>query len=242
MKQYNLVLGLCIAFLGWTSCDLDDPDLGVAAADVITLSATDTDLVANGETSVVLTAELGRASEPNLAITFTTTSGTFLEADDSDTYTVAASGRTATATLVSATEVNENVVVTATVDAPNGGNSLPFKATRNLKFTRAFPENMIFSSDKLFVTNNGFDGANLCVQLFRNIGMVSANMQVNFEAIMLDSAMVSLVPFSFTDDNAKATNIVRSANLKKGQVAIVAEVLQENGMFLRDTLEINIVD
>ena len=227
--------------LGIFSCDLEDPDLGISADQVITLAVPNTSLLADGESFVVVTAELGPESDPNMQITFSTSNGSFLEGTDGEDYAVAASGKTATATLVTSDLIDDNVVIGAAVTSPTDA-TLIFRATETLTFIPALPDDMILTSSQSSISKSGLDDATLTVELFRTTGSTSQETRVDFEVVELDTATISLAPFAFSNDNGKVTNVVKSANLKPGAVAIIAKALNQNGEMVRDTFELNIIE
>jgi hypothetical protein len=237
----NFSFFIVIIFFGLLSCDLENPDIGIPVDDVITLEVTQNSILADGKSSMVLTAVLGEASDPNLQVTFITSRGTFLESAGENSYSTAASGKKATATLISADIVDEEVVVVASVAALEDA-SLVFKTSKTVSFTTAFPDDLLFSSSQTAISKSGLDNAVLTATLFKNIGVPSQDIKVNFKAIPLDTAIVSFAPFAFTGDDAMAITTVKSANLKPGKVAIVAETITQDGSMLSDTLEIIVND
>lgn len=239
-NQSYLILFACAFLTGLFSCDLEDPDVGTPISEVITLSAAQTELLANGANSVLLTAKLGDASDPNLQITFSTTDGTFLE-NGEKTYSVAASGKTATATLISSDMANDEVAITASVTALDDA-TLVFRASETLMFVPALPDDILLTSPQNSFSTSDLTGVILTATLFRDIGQPSQNTRVSFKAIPLDSAMVELTPFAFTGMNKTATSTVTSANQKTGRVAIVAEVPTQDDGVVRDTLELLVVE
>lgn len=235
-----LIFLACAVLTGLSSCDLEDPDVGTPISEVITLTSAQTELLANGVNSVVLTATLGDASDPNLQIAFSTTDGTFLENGET-TYSVAASGKTATATLISSDIADDEVAVTASVTALNDA-TLVFRTSQTLMFVPALPDDILLTSPQNSFSQTDLTGVVLTATLFRDIGQASQNTRVSFKAIPLDSAMVELTPFAFTGMNKTATSTVTSANQKTGRVAIVAEVPTQDGGAVRDTLELVVVE
>ncbi len=213
--------------LFWGSCQLENPELGVLTEEVITLAAENdlTDLPADGFSRLSLTAQLGPKADANEVITFFTEFGGFAEAGGEHVYEVTASSKTATATLVAGTTVVEGALLTATV----GG----FTAGYPLNFTRALPEDVIFTADKLTLSADGVDFTNLYVNLYRQQGQPSDGIKVSFSVeILSGSPEVLLVPFSFAE-NAVATVELRSANTEPGVVRITASTEGENGILER---------
>lgn len=242
MKILNYLSFFCILlWIGFSACELENPDEGIPVEEVITLSAAESSLLADGKSSVVLTAQLGDASDPNLLVSFSTSRGTFLEAAGENTYSIAASGKTATATLISSDIVDEEVVVVAAVASLNDP-SLIFKTSETVSFMTAFPDDLLLTSSQTSISKTGLNDATLSTMLFRNTGVPSQDLKVNFKVIPLDTATVSLAPFAFTGDNATATTTVKSANLQAGKVRIIAETLNQNEEILSDTLDLNIVE
>ncbi len=222
---FGLLLALLIlAFAG--ACKLENPELGISADEVITLSAEGDaqELLADGFSRLKLTAQLGPKANANEEITFFTEFGSFAEAG-SNTYTVTASSKTATATLVAGTTVIEDGLLTASV----GG----FTAEYPIDFVRALPQDVIFSAGKLTLAADGTDFTNLLVELFREEGRVSDGARVDFSVEVLEGeTQVLLVPFVYAGGTSVEVEL-RSANTEPGLLRITASTQGENGLLER---------
>ena len=218
-----LILAL-LTFFG--ACKLENPELGISTDEVITLTAEGDaqQLLADGFSRLKLTARLGPKADANEEITFFTEFGSFAEAG-SNTYTVLASSKTATATLIAGTTVIEDGLLTASV----GG----FTQEYPIDFVRALPQDAIFTAGKLTLSADGVDFTNLVFELFRNEGQPSDGAKVTFTAETLQgNTGVLLAPFVYAD-GARAEAELRSANTEPGLVRITASTEGEDGLLER---------
>ena len=219
-----LLIFTLLAFFG--ACKLENPELGISTDEVITLTAEGDaqQLLADGFSRLKLTARLGPKADANGEITFFTEFGSFAEAG-SNTYTVLASSKTATATLIAGTTVIEDGLLTASV----GG----FTQEYPIDFVRALPQDAIFTAGKLTLSADGADFTNLVFELFRDEGQPSDGAKVSFTAETLEgNTQVLLTPFVYAD-GARAEAELRSANTEPGLVRITASTEGEDGLLER---------
>jgi hypothetical protein len=219
-----LIIALPVLFF-LTGCELQNPEVGVNVDDIITLRTADesaTSMLADGRSRITFIAELGPLADANQSITFQTEAGTFAEAAGSDenTFSINASGKEATATLISNTTIAEEVLITASVG--------DFIASKTIEFTRALPDDMTLTASALNIEANGSDLATLTVELFRNEGTPSDNARIDIQSSPLDTAEVEVLPFVFTDGTT-ATFEVKSKNREPGEVTISVTTEGTNG-------------
>lgn len=214
MKKYFSLYNLLIfSLLFAVSCGLEDPNIGTTTQEVIAVSASADELLADGTSRLTLTAELLEKADPNLDITFTTEAGFFPgNGAGAQQITVTASGRTAEVMLQSDNQTVSPVIVSAAVSN--------HRATAAVEFIRALPDDVVSSADRQTVTADRVDFARLTTKLFRDIGMPTVGTRVNYEIIEQDTASASIVPFDFTDENHESIVEVKSENGKPGVVLV----------------------
>ncbi len=242
MKQHDLqrfVIILLGIFLTLQSCELEDPTEGINSDDVIQLTAPASELLADGQDRLILTAELGPLAAGDESVSFQTSNGRFLLAteDDGQSVTTAASNKSAQATLVGSNLADDDVVVQATIEAENGE---LFQATLPLVFQRAYPDNMILTAEKSVIQSDRIDFANISIQLFRDSGTPSDKTIVHFEVIQLDSAQAEIVPFAFSGPDATLTTPIKSSNGLPGVIQLKATAETQDGSTLERVIELAI--
>ncbi|MEM1218925.1 MAG: hypothetical protein AAGH79_08430 [Bacteroidota bacterium] len=232
----NILIWIFAISISAIACELENPEVGVNVDEIITFSIEEgvTSLQANGQDRMTLTANLGRLTDANQLIVFTTELGRFAEASPSNpqVYQVVASGKQATATLITGTEAADEVNLTATVG--------DFVASSTIPFLREFPQDMTIVADKENIDADRIDFANIDVELFRNAGegIPSDAARIDIEAIPQDTALASVVPFVFSSGTS-ASFTIKSQNGKPGLVLLrlTTEAEGENAPIER-TLEL----
>lgn len=233
MRKIKLLFPLFLLITAW-SCELENPEIGVDTRQIIQLSLVngESEILANGQDRLTLEATLGPLADANLDVTFSTEKGRFAEADPSngDIYQVTASNKTATATLISDTEVANEVVVTVKVSN--------FVADTIISFTRAYPKFMTLTADKNTITADRIDFAQITFQLSRDSGegLPSTDARIDLEIVPLDTATASIVPFVFTTGQT-ATATIKSANGKPGKIQLIARTESSDGTTI-ETIEV----
>ncbi len=213
----NKLIWILLASISMVACELENPEVGVNVDEIITLSIEEgvTSLQANGQDRLTLTANLGKLADANQLIVFTTELGRFAEASPTDpqVYQVIASGKEATATLITGTEAADEVNLTAAVG--------DFVASSTIPFLREFPQDMTIVADKENIDADRIDFANIDVELFRDAGegIPTDAARIEIEAIPQDTALASVVPFVFTSGTA-ASFTIKSQNGKPGVVLL----------------------
>lgn len=210
----NLLLLVLTAVVLASSCELEDPTVGVTTEQIISLSASQPEISADGISRLTLTATLEEEADPNLAITFTTESGTFpIEGAGQAQTTLTASGRTAEVILQSSNTRIGSVVASATV----GTNYTVFE---NIEFLPALPDDILPVADRLSVATDRVDFAQITTTLSRDEGMTTVGTRIDYEVMELDTAKAEIVPFSFANANLQSVVSVKSANGLPGEVRI----------------------
>ena len=213
----NKLIWILLASISMVACELENPEVGVNVDEIITFSIEEgvTSLQANGQDRLTLTANLGKLADANQLIVFTTELGRFAEASPSNpqVYQVVASGKTATATLITGTEAADEVNLTAAVG--------DFVAASTIPFLREFPQDMTIVADKENIDADRIDFANIDVELFRDAGegIPTDAARIEIEAIPQDTALASVVPFIFTNGTT-ASFTIKSQNGKPGVVLL----------------------
>lgn len=228
MKKYILPLSLLSLLF---ACELQNPETGVLTDEVITLTLSDDEVLADEFSRIDITAQLGVRADANQEIVLRTEEGRFAGSteDDGKTYRITPSSKTANVTLVSSNLSRDEVILSAEV----GG----FIAQQKVDFIRAYPELMILQADKSVIDADRVDLANITVELFRTEGVPSTNAQINFEVVELDSARADIVEFTFANNNL-ATATIRSANGEPGKVNLIARTQKEDGEELEKMIEL----
>jgi len=213
-NKITLYIFVIVSMLSFSNCELEDPTIGVTTEEIIALRSSATEILANGEARLTLTAELLDKADPNLDISFQTEAGSFpLAGELAQTYSLTASGRIAEITLQSDNENTGPVIVSATV-----GN---YTQSLNLEFQAANPDDIVSSADRQTVTADRVDFAQITTDLYRDAGLVTIGTRVNYEIIELDTATASIVPFDFANGDLQSIVNVKSENGKPGVVQVV---------------------
>ncbi len=218
MKNVKLFSALLLfGLLATTACELEDPNIGTVTEEVIELTVSDTELLADGKSRLTLTAELKEQADPNLDITFNTEAGFFPEAGQGvQIFTVTASGRTATAVLQSDNVNTDFINVTASV--------ANFRDSKSIEFLRALPDDITVSADRQTVIANRVDFAQITTRLFRDNGQPTVGSRVEYEIIEQDAARATVVPFDFVNEELESVVNVKSENGVPGVVQIRVSV------------------
>lgn len=236
MRSFFWIIGSLIG-LSVAGCQLQDGSLD--PNNILTIEAASSTALADGQTRVTLTATLGQDADPNLSVIFRTDAGTLAGTgrQSAQEITIPASLGTASAELITSTAVNEKVLVSAEIQGIND-NSIQFKAFDSLAFTRALPEEMLFSADRLSVPADQFTTAILTVSLFRaEGGQVSDGSLIRFSSAAVDTSLaeVSIPDFVFADQETASIE-VKSLTTTPGEVSVTAETESPDGSLLQKTI------
>jgi len=224
-------LGSLALLLLWNSCQLEDPQAGLAPEQLITLELSDSVLVADGQSIITLTARLGPEASANQLITFATEAGSLESAGaEAQSLSLQASGRSISAVLVSATEVDPRVNVSASVTGTDEDGSLTYEARRVVSFVRAYPEEMQLSLANRQLIAEPEQSTTLRVQLLRSSGQVSGGTRIFFQAAPADtsSVEVEVEPFVFADADMASVTVTNLDTLA-GRALLRAWVLDLEG-------------
>lgn len=233
MKQTIYYFFFIIVF-ATSGCKLEDPSEGINIDDVITLEVQKETLLADGVDNMVVKAKLGPQSDDNKEITFSTTNGNFKGSDGDKPmeFAITSSNKEAETIIITGTDVDENVIIYASVG--------DFTNSYSIQFERAYPEQMTIKANKLSIKTDGNDESTISIDLYREIGTPSDNTLINLKAIELDSAQVSILPFIYSTENAASVG-VKSKNGYPGQVEIVATTDDGLGDVISASLILSIV-
>lgn len=237
MLRYPLI-ALCLSWLIVSSCQLQDGELN--PDQILTLQSDSTEILADGASSLTLTATLGEDADPNLPVTFRTDAGTFAGTprQSESAITVTAALGVASATLISSTTVEDVVNVSAEINGLGAAAATSFNRFTEVSFYRAYPEQMRFTADRLSLSANQLENATLTVELFRQgEGEVSGGSLIQFSAAAVDTsrAEADFPEFEYVDANTLSIN-VKSLTTEPGQVAITAETEKFDGSLLQKTI------
>jgi len=213
-NQITLYTLLVISLLSFSNCELEDPSIGVTTDEIISIKSSSTEMLANGESRITLTAELLEKADPNLDISFQTEAGFFpLAGEGVRIATLTASGRIAEIILQSDNENTGATIVSATV-----GNYTQFL---NIDFKAALPDELVSAADRQTVTADRVDFAQITTSLYRDEGLPTIGTRINYEIIELDTATATVVPFDFANEDLQSIINVKSNNGKPGVVQVV---------------------
>lgn len=213
------------------SCELENPQVGLTTDDLITLSLSDSVLLADGVSVLTLTATLGPAASANQEVTFATEAGRFERAEgDGSTLSLRTSGRSVQAVLVSGTEVAPRVNVSASVSGTEANEPFVYTATRVVSFARALPDEARLTLGQRSLTALPERSTSLTVQLLRAQGRVSGGTRVFFAAAPApgDSVRVVVEPFAFADTDQVSTTVTNLDTIP-GTALLRAWVLAPEG-------------
>lgn len=223
MNPRIFIAGMLLA-----GCALEDPLAGIRTDEVITLSADDQTLLADGRSVLVLTARLGDEASPNLPIRFRTEQGRFAGAASPRDLTLTASGREAIVTLVSGQTASERVTVTA----ETGGFSAPLV----LSFGRAYPDALQLTLEDPVLQAVPGASTELNTRLLRSLGQVSEGTRVFFSTQALaGSPELAIVPFADAAGQELQTALTCRSS-EAGTVRITAAVALAPGDTLRQSI------
>lgn len=211
--KFSFYILLVASIFTFIQCELEDPNEGIDTSEIISISTSDVELLADGVARMTLTAKLLEKADPNLDITFTTEAGYFpIAGTNAQETTITASGREATITLQSDNYNLGTVTVSASV-----GN---YVASKDIECIAATAEMMTISTDRQTVIANRVDFAQITTKLFRNIGTPTIGTRIDYEVIALDTAEASVIPFDYVNENLESIVNIKSANSKVGKVQI----------------------
>jgi hypothetical protein len=241
MKYSTITYGLVwlVSWLGMAGCELVDPREGLETNEVIQLSVSQAEVLADGRSRVVLTATLGPAVNGNRAVTFGTDQGMFDGSGTagSDLIQVNSSGREARATLLTNTQPNERVTLTASVEA----NGQAFTDFAEVAFVPALPELISLRVTALQVSTT--NETTLEVSLFRNEGAVSEGRRIDLSTTPVGgSAALAVVPDFIFSENGVASAVIQSRNDSTGMVRLTARTPAADGGELSQSIDITFVD
>lgn len=218
-KNTNIFLAAICLVLCLISCTLTDPLVGVSAEEVINIQASATEIKANCQDRITLSAELLEQSGPNQEITFTTEAGHFpLGGADAKSVKLTASGKFAEVELQSDNSTVGQVTVSATVTDPS--TNANYVASTNVEFTPSFPDAIFIEPSSPTAAANGVDFVQVTTSLFKEEGKATVGTQITYEIIELDTATATVIPFDFANDDLKSIVNVKSANRKPGKVKL----------------------
>lgn len=234
-SSFSIATLLIISIFCFSNCELEDPELGITTAEIISLSASQPTLLANGESRITLRATLEEKADPNLDITFTTEAGSFpLAGENTQEITLTASGRTAEVILQSDNTNTGFVIVSAAL-----GN---YKAPLLVDFQEALADAILLSADRQTVTADRVDFAQITSSLFKENGMPTIGTRVNYEIIELDTARANIIPFDFIDNDLKSVVTVKSENGKPGFIQVKVSAFNQDNEEISEVLEIEFVE
>lgn len=231
LRDKRPILWLLIAMSLWGGCELQDPQEGLTTSDVITLSVSDTSLLADGVSLTVLTATLGPEASANQSITFDAGLGTFEQVGTPATsITRLATGRSAEAVLITGTQVSDRVLISASITGISGNQSVTYTAEKRVTFARAYPDEIQLRLDNGRISASVGSSTTLTATLLRRSGFVSRDTEVAFEVQPAagDSVQVS-IPEVAVADTDEASVSVSVLDTLAGQVILRAWVLDDQG-------------
>jgi hypothetical protein len=150
----------------------------------------------------------------------------------------------AEAVLVSSTEVNARVTVSASVSAMEANETFDFQSFGTVSFDRALPDELRLSlADRNLFSEVGSE-TTVTARLLRSRGQVSGGTRLFFqvEAAPGDSVSLDIDPFVFADtDQASVT--VTNLDTISGQAIIRAWIFDANGdTALREQIALPIIE
>jgi len=215
----------------WSSCQLEDPQAGLAPEQLITLELSDSVMLADGQSVITLRAILGPQASANQLITFSTEAGSLESASaEATTLDLRASGRSVAAVLVSATEVDPRVNVSASVTATDESGSFTYQDRRLVSFTRAYPDEMLLSLANRQLSAEPEQSTTLSVRLLRSRGEVSGGTRIFFQVSPAQASPVEveIEPFVFADTDMASVTVTNLDTLA-GMAWLRAWVLDQTG-------------
>lgn len=224
-------LGSLSLLLLWSSCQLEDPQAGLAPEQLITLELSDSVLLADGQSVITMTAILGPQASANQLITFAAEAGSLESAGaESQTLDLRASGRSVSAVLVSDMEVDPRVNVSASVTGTDADGSFTYEARRLVSFVRAYPDEMVLSLANRQLSAEPEQSTTLSVQLLRSSGAVSGGTRIFFQATPAQGSTVEveIEPFVFADADLASVTVTNLDTLP-GTAVLRAWVLDQAG-------------
>ncbi|MCB0835517.1 MAG: hypothetical protein KDD63_15280 [Bacteroidetes bacterium] len=216
-------------------CQLEDPTVGIETREVIELVPDATNLLADGQSRMVVRAILGPETDANAEITFRTEQGIFAGAEgfpnsnNGQEFTRTASGKEATAVLVADRTANPSVTLSVSVTSSEASPAT-YSDFEFLTFERAYPEEMLITTDNAFLSVEQGSSLDVKVLLLRAEGNVSNKTRINFSVSPVDTsqAEVEIVPFDFASGDSLLTSL-RNRSTNPGKIMLEANVKDENG-------------
>jgi hypothetical protein len=239
MKNFTRAYSWFCLGLIWalSSCELADPRAGLDLGEIIQLRVDQAEVLADGSSRVLLIATLGPEVSGNRAVTFGTDQGIFdgSGAAGSDLIQVTSSGGEARATLLTNTQPNERVTLTASIEAQGQA----FTDFAEVAFVPALPEIMTVSATELQPRTPG--ETTVQVALFRNAGNVSKGIRVDLELTTVSGGILVSGPDFIFSENGVASATIQSQNDSTGTVRVTARTAADGGE-LSQSLELTFVD
>jgi hypothetical protein len=234
-KQIILFSFWLITAIWISGCQLEDPTVGLETQEIIDLVPDAQNLLADGQSQMIIRANLGPEVDANAQVTFRTEQGLFAGAagfpnsNNGQEFTRTASGKEATAVLVADLTENPNVSVSASITS-DGSDGITYSDFEFLNFERAFPEEMLITTDNATLSADQGSSLDVKVLLLRNQGKVSNKTRINFSVSPVDTsqAQVEIVPFAFATGDSLITSL-RNRSDVPGQINLEANVKDENG-------------
>ncbi|MCG8309622.1 MAG: hypothetical protein MI975_19665 [Cytophagales bacterium] len=218
------------------ACSLEDPTNGIPVEDILSISISDNkELIANGQSTIEITAQLGSRVAEDQEVIFKTDQGRFQgTGSDSDGKEIKlnTSEKSIVVKLIADVQPNDFVGLSATT---NG-----FTVFDEVAFKPAWPNAVFLTSDKLVVKPDRTDFTTLEVLLQRaeGTGRTSDNLIITVSSSITEGNLqIDIVPF-VESRGERAEFRVKSLNEEEGKAEITVLIKDSAGELISAFREI----
>lgn len=216
--MFHLFLSSCSLFI------LDDPTQELPLDEVLKISVDKDSIEADGQSSLMITAELGELADASQSIKFKTSGGKLSDlastvSPESETIIEIEPGsKTALARLTSDLMPDKNISLVVSVGE--------IERFRNISFIRSYPETATFSADSYILEVSSNSKADLRLETYKDLGTTSDRTMVRLMAMPVDSnssVRVDLPQIVITE-NGVASAEIRPIGQGTGDVIVRAAI------------------
>jgi hypothetical protein len=224
-SQRYLTICFCASLLFYACGDFfNNPDTTVALEEIITVTADQDSLLADGFSYTAIRATLPKEAQGK-TVTFTTDSGTLRRTgamgdSTSKTFTVKAAAGSAHVFLRSGTDVRDTIV-SAHVDS--------FTNFTVVRCIRAYPNNIVLSADPAILVVDSISSSEISVTLLRDKGLVSKKTLIQFTVVKKGSLQpFGNIPASALSDAEGKARVLLANSDSIGTAVVTAFVENTN--------------
>jgi hypothetical protein len=232
----NMSIGVLVPILCLlASCKMEDPLEPLDLKETIVISLLDPSnatLIADSSSKILLKAELKEKVQSGQSIVFSTTNGVLTlpgvspNSSSSGSLTIKPDFREAIVQLNVGTQIDTNVIVSASVGS--------FNSTINLKFVPSYPDELNIAPRNAQIKPDS--SLSVEVRSFKMNGAISKTIDCNL-SYKTDSAIVLDIPKLLRLNQGRTNFVIKNVNHKTGKTSVIVSIKGTN-IVLSDTLHI----